>query len=124
MSEPNPDDELEALFARQREVDHQNAPSFHPMRTRSLETQAVHSAIPYLWRWAFAGATALVVALTVLFTTRPHPASPATRHDVLARQLDEIDTALQKSLAAQYELTAWQSPTDFLLQPIHNHYQP
>jgi len=31
-----------------------------------------------------------------------------------------IDAALQKNLAARSDLTAWQSPTDFLLQPVHS----
>ena len=37
MSEPIPDDDLEALFARQRVADRERSPAFHAMRTRSLK---------------------------------------------------------------------------------------
>ena len=120
MSEPLPDDELPALYARQRAADHQSAPSFHAMHRRTMETEATTSRSGSLlaWRWVLPSATALAVGIALLiFTLRP-ATPPAPRHDTLAHQLDEIDTALQRSLTAQHELTAWQSPTDFLL---HTH---
>jgi hypothetical protein len=121
MSEPPPDDELSALFARQRAADHQSAPAFHAMRRRAMETGAAasRSGSPLAWRWVLPAATALAVGIAVLVSAL-HPTPPsAPRHDTLAHQLDEIDAVLQRSLTAQHELTAWQSPTDFLL---HTHY--
>jgi hypothetical protein len=123
MNEPIPEDELETLFGRQRAVHRDNAPSFHATRTRGLDPEAtVHSLAPFLWRWALPGAAMLALVMVALLATR-HPKAPPAR-EALAHQLNEIDAALQRSLAAQHELTAWQSPTDFLLQPIHHDPRP
>ena len=124
MSEPNPDEDLEALFARQRAVDHERSPAFHAMQARNVETRCSgQSAAPLAWRWALPGAIAIGLAVTAaLILHRPDPAAPP--RDALARQLEEIDAALQRSAAAQHDLTAWQSPTDFLLHPIQNENHP
>ena len=118
MNELNPDENLKALFDRQRAADHDRAPGFHAMRTRALAAGAgTPRSMPLAWRWALSGAAALGLA-AILSLHHPAPA-PTRSHDVVVREIDQIDAAVQRSLAAQHELTAWQSPTDFLLHPIN-----
>ena len=126
MSEPNRDDELQSLFARRRVADRKGAPVFHAMRTRALETGATPSpsAPPILWRWLLPAGAALVLGITALLAVHHPTPTPVQTREVLARQLNEIDAALQRSLAAQHELTAWQSPTDFLLPPMQYQNRP
>jgi hypothetical protein len=116
MNEPLPEKDLEALFDRQRAADHERAPGFHAMRTKALATTtAVSPMMPAMWRWALSGAAALTLGLAAILSLH-HPAkAPTASTAALARELEQIDAALQKSLAAQTDLTAWQSPTDFLL---------
>jgi hypothetical protein len=120
MSEP--DDDLKALYTRQRDADQEHAPGFQTMRTRALEdSSAAQSSKPAIsrWAWPLAAAAAVVVVL-VAFLAMPHsPAPPAlTSREEVVRQIGQIDAALQQNLAAQQSITAWQSPTDFLLKPI------
>ena len=125
MNEPTPEDDLKALFDRQRTSDHEQAPAFHAMRTQALRaTPPTSSPLPFAWRSALLGTAALVLVLTTLLSLHHPESAPAISHDALARELDQIDAALQKSLAAQDALTAGQSPTDFLLHPTHNENTP
>ncbi|WP_131989047.1 hypothetical protein [Chthoniobacter flavus] len=121
-----PDDELDSRFTRQRKVDRQNAPSFHAMRTRSLETppggQSERSTL--WWGWVSGSVVALALAIAAWQHTHPHPAPRQRQPELLAQQLDAIDAALQKTMAAQHDLSAWQSPTDFLIPPIQHLDQP
>jgi hypothetical protein len=121
MSELMPDDDLEALFTRQRAADRERSPAFHAMRTRALATDATaaQSAPSPAWRWLLPTGAALALGIVLMLATH-HPTTPPSSSDTLARQLDDIEAALQRSAAAEHELTAWQSPTDFLLQPINN----
>jgi hypothetical protein len=125
MNELKPDDELHGLFARLRDADQQNVPSFHAMRTRRVEARpASGPEASTRWGvWAQVSAAALVLAVTVLLAVHHSPPLSPRQPDLLAQQLDAIDATLQKSLATQDDLSAWQSPTDFLL-PIHNFYHP
>ncbi len=119
MSEPLSDEELRELFGRQRAADHEQAPTFSALRSRPHRSKAAAPAdFAPVWRWALSGAVALILGIATLVSF--HPASrPATvSRDTVTRELDAIDAALQKSLSAQNSVTAWQSPTDFLLNPI------
>ena len=124
MNEPLPEENLKALFARQRTADHQRAPSVHALRTRALATQSAASAMTPLWRWALSGAAALGLALATILSLHHTAKPPIASRDALVHELEQIDAALKKSLAAQEDLTAWQSPTDFLLNPTHNEHTP
>jgi hypothetical protein len=122
MSEPDPNDaDLKALFARQRNAEHERAVGFHALRTRALATlphQATTSAAPQ--RWFLPIAAAAVIVLAAVFTVSHRAAkAPGRSPEATMREMAEIDAAIRKSLAARHDLTAWQSPTDFLLQSIH-----
>jgi len=125
MNDPMPEEDLKGLFARQQAADHERAPSFHAMRTRALTARAAFSpARPATWRWVFSGAAACGLALAAVLSLPHSTKAPVIAPDALAREFDALDATLQKSLAAQNELTAWQSPTDFLLHPNHNENTP
>jgi len=125
MNEPMSDEDLKALFDRRRAADEERAPAFHAMRTRALAARAAHSpARPLAWRWAWSGAAALCLALVATLVLRHSTKAPVVAQAALTREFAELDATLEKSLAAQRELTAWQSPTDFLLQPTHNDTTP
>jgi len=125
MNEPNPDEDLNALFSRRRAADHERAPGFHAMRTRVLTARAaVSPSLPPAWRWALSGAAALGLSLAAVLSLHQPARAPSVSAAALVREIDQIDTALQKSLAAQHDLTAWQAPTDFLLHPSHNENTP
>ena len=114
MSDPLPDDDLQSLFQNQREADHARAPGFHAMRTRALASTKPAPHTSFAWPWALAGSMAILLAfVTVTFLHSSTKPQLATRETVV-RELDQIDAALQKNL------TAWQSPTDFLLNPINH----
>ena len=115
MNDPLPEEDLKALFARQRAADHDRAPTFHAMRTRALASQASAPAMPVGWRWAWSGAAALALGLAAVLSLHRAEKAPIASGEKLVRELDRIDDAVQKSLAAQHDLTACQSPTDFLL---------
>jgi hypothetical protein len=121
-----PEDDLKGLFARQREANRQRAPTFHAMRTRSLEAPSAGqpAASARWWGWVAASVAVLVLAIEVLQNAPPHPAPRPHRSELLALRLDAIDAAMQKSLVAQRDLSAWQSSTDFLLPPLHQLDQP
>ncbi len=125
MNDPIPEEDLKALFARQKVADDERAPSFHAMRTWALAAQAaIAPARPATWRWVLSGAAACCLALVAVLSSHHSTKTPALAQEALAREFDELDATLQKSLAAQSELTAWQSPTDFLLHPNHNENTP
>lgn len=125
MNEPISDEDLNALFERQRAADHERAPGFHALRTRVLADNAAHSpTLPLVWRWALSGAAALGVGLAAVLSLHHLTKAPAVSPDALAREIEQIDDAVQKSLAAQHAFTAWQSPTDFLLNPNNNENAP
>jgi hypothetical protein len=114
------DDDLEALFARQRAADHQRSPAFHAMRTRDLESRtATAASTSLLWRWGLTAACACGLALAALLTLRQHRSPSTMSREMALREIEQIDAAIQKNIRTQSDLTAWQSPTDFLL-PIHN----
>ena len=118
MNEPNPDEDLDALFARQRTADHKYAPSFHAVSARLRAAEPpTPVAWPIFWRWAMPGAAAAVVALAAVFSFHQPAKKPGVAREAVVRELDRIDAAIQKSLAAPEPFTAWQSPTDFLLNP-------
>jgi len=121
MSDPISDEDLQALFARQRAADCEQAPAFLAMSAQARVTQlpAPQATAP-VWHWAWSGAAALGLALAAVLSLYRPTKAPTISRDALAHELDEIDVALRKSIAAQHELTAWQSPTDFLLHPNHN----
>jgi hypothetical protein len=124
MSDQISDDDLKALYARQRTADQERVPGFQAMRTRALEEssrpRSSRIAMPR-WAWPVTAAAAAVLAvITFLVAPRsPAPSKTTSREEVL-RQIALIDTALQKDLATQRTITAWQSPTDFLLKPTIN----
>lgn len=112
------DEDLKGLFARQREADSTRAPGFYAMRARALSETPAPRPIA-LWRWGLSAAAALSLLIVALLWPAPRP-SP-TSYDTLARELDRAQASLHNHLAAQSEFTAWQSPTDFLLNPTqHN----
>ncbi|MDR3406742.1 MAG: hypothetical protein P4L99_29925 [Chthoniobacter sp.] len=120
MNDPMSDEDLKALFARQRAAEDERVPAFHAMRTRALAARAEDSpAMPLAWRWVWSGAVALCLALVAVFSLHHSAKAPVVAQDTLTREFAELDATLEKSLAAQRELTAWQSPTDFLLHPTH-----
>ena len=122
MSEPTSDDDLNALYARQRAVNQERAPSFQAMRASALEasspTRSNGPAVPP-WAWPLTAAAAVLLGV-VAFLAIPRPPTPRalTSQDEVVRQIAQIDAALQKNLATHQSITAWQSPTDFLLKPI------
>ena len=120
MSEPLSDEELRELFGRQRAADHEQAPTFSALRSRPLRSAAAAPAHDFapIWRWALSGAVALVLGLAALVAFHPAPRPATASRDAVTRELEAIDSALQKSLSAQNSVTAWQSPTDFLLNAI------
>jgi hypothetical protein len=125
MNEPIPDEDLQALFARRRSADHERTPGFSAMRSRVLGTAAAApSLMPLMWRWALSGAAALGLGLATVLSLHHSTKAPPVSRNRLARELEQIDAALQKSLAAQNARTAWQSPTDFLLNPTRNENTP
>ncbi|MEP6670878.1 MAG: hypothetical protein ABJF10_17095 [Chthoniobacter sp.] len=127
MNEPTPDDDLQVLFARQRAADHESTSPFHAMRTWALEAGATasQSGLAPGWRWLWPTGAAFALGIVTVWFATHHPATPpASSRDTLARQLAAIDAALQRSAAAQRELIAWQSPTDFLLHPSHHENRP
>jgi hypothetical protein len=125
MNDPMSDEDLKALFTRQRAADDERGPAFHAMRTRALAARAANSpAMPLAWRWMLSGAAALCLALLAVLSLHYSTKAPVTAQDTLTREFAELDATLEKSLAAQRELTAWQSPTDFLLPPTHNDTTP
>jgi hypothetical protein len=120
MNEPLPEDDLHALFERQRAADHEHAPGFHAMRARALASAKSSRLRPVAWPWTLAGSAAAAIALAAMIFLNP-PAKPRLApRDTVIRELDQIDAALQKTLAAREDLTAWQSPTDFLLNSSNN----
>jgi hypothetical protein len=126
MNEPTPDDDLQALFDRQRAADRERASNFHATRSRALASTATASrhGLPLAGRWLWPAGAALAAAIVGLLVAHQQTVPPAPSPAALARQLDEIDAALQRSAAAQQELTAWQSPTDFLIYPTLNDHHP
>lgn len=125
MSDHIPDDDLEALFTRQRAADHRRAPSFHALRTGALAAGSTTTqAMPWTLRWALTGVAALSLMLAGILAFHHTPQPPPGSQAALAQELDAIDAALQKSIAAQESLTAWQSPTDFLLASTYQHNIP
>jgi hypothetical protein len=120
MSDPNSDEDLKNLYARQRAGDQEHLPGFQAMRTRTLEEYSGDRASrPAMLRWAWPlAATAAVVLTAVAFRVAPHSstAAKAASREEAVRQIELIDAALQKDLANRQSITAWQSPTDFLLK--------
>jgi hypothetical protein len=118
MNEPLSDEELRALFTRQRAADHEQAPTFCALCGRSQSTEvAAPAAFPPVWRWALSGAVALGLGIAAVLSFHQTPRTAVVSHETLTRELDAIDVALRKSLSAQNSVTAWQSPTDFILNP-------
>jgi hypothetical protein len=125
MSEPLPDEDLQALFDRQRRADHERTPTFHALRSRALTSRPnAPRRIPAGWRWAMTGTAAFGLALAAILALHQPVRPPLAAREMLVRQLDQVDAALEKSLAAQSALTAWQSPTDFLLNSTINEHRP
>jgi hypothetical protein len=123
MNEPIPDDDLKTHYARQRAANQERAPEFQAMRARALEesfaAQSFKRTIPR-WAWPLAAAAAVLLGIVAFLAIPRSPIPPAlTSHDEAVRQIEQIDAALQKNLAAHQSITAWQSPTDFLLKPIN-----
>jgi hypothetical protein len=119
MSEPTSDDDLKTLYARQRSADQEHVPGFQAMRTRALEAgSCTGSSRPVIpgWAWPLTAAAAVVLAAIAFHPRSPAPSKTTSREEAL-RQIQLIDVALRKDLAAQQSITAWQSPTDFLLKP-------
>jgi hypothetical protein len=122
MNDPLPDDDLSGLFTRQRTSERGRAPAFHGMRTRAIEG-AGRAAPPHViptWRWVAAAAALLMLGVGGFFSMHQRTPPPAVSREDVVREIAQVDEALQKSLAAQSSLTAWQSPTDFLLHSIHS----
>lgn len=110
----DPEEDLRTLFARLREADREQAPGFYAMRARAL---APTPRLLPLWRWGLTAAAALgLLGAALLF--RPASRSGPVTYDALAQELERAQASLHEHLAAQSELTTWQSPTDFLLHPI------
>jgi hypothetical protein len=113
-----PDEDLQELFARQREVDRTCAPGFYAMRARVLADAPASRPIA-LWRWGLLTATALGLLFATLLrpvsAPKSAPRTAPTSYDALARELDRAQASLNDRLMAQSQITAWQSPTDFLL---------
>jgi hypothetical protein len=125
MTDPIPDEDLRALFARQRCADRERAPGFAALCIRKPGAAAVTTGWPPLaWRWAMPGAAALGLGLTLIFSLHHSAKVPLRSPGALELDLEQIDASLQESLAAQTALTAWQSPTDFLLTPTHHEDTP
>jgi hypothetical protein len=74
------------------------------------------------WCWAFPAAAALGLAIAAIVTEVPHrpPHLEAPSTAALVYEIDQARASLDQRLAAQGALTAWQSPTDFLLNPSHD----
>jgi hypothetical protein len=134
MSDPlsnNDDDELRALFDRQREADQKRAPSFHTLRTRALAEEQGAATQPKRMvpmRELWPSAVALVALLTLIITADHFPQKRASspqqqQEQQFAQELAQIDRALRRSATTE-ELMAWQSPTDFLIYPTTNPNHP
>jgi hypothetical protein len=121
MNDSTPDEDLKALFARQRAADHEHVPGFHAMRARALQAGATApSDVGFAWRWVIPVAAALLLGIVTFHVARPNQAPAPASREIAVREIERIDAALQKSISARQSLTAWQSPTDFLLNPIHS----
>ena len=122
MNEPNPEDDLQPLFDLQRDLDRPHASTFHAMRSRVLQAEIAisRSKPPLIWPWLLPAGAIAALGFVVWFAA-PRSAVPlAPSRRALSQQLEELQTALQRNAASEHALTAWQSPTDFLLRPIHN----
>ncbi|HEY3899708.1 MAG TPA: hypothetical protein VGM54_13895 [Chthoniobacter sp.] len=121
MSEP--DDDLKALYARQRAANEERVLEFQAMRARALESGfATRSDKPAIlrWAWPLTAATAVLVGVVAFLATLRSPTPRAlASQDEAVRQIEQIDAALKMNLAEHQSITAWQSPTDFLLKPIN-----
>ncbi len=101
MNDPN--DPLRELFAKQRQVTHQHAPRWQGLPEH--RPQPLHR----LPAWSLATAAVLVLGLTFL-ALRPQRPTLASLPPLLPPPAAEHLLELPEP-----SLTAWQSPTDFLL---------
>lgn len=115
MIDPGTNDHLKVLFTRQRAAERRQAPSFRAM------TASPREASPSAWPWAWAARMALALGLAVAAIWWGRPVAPQDRQDALVQQLEQTRAAIEVSLADRSALTAWQAPTDFLLNPTDTH---
>ena len=101
MNDPN--DPLRELFAKQRQATHEHAP-----RWKGLPDEKP-PLIHRLPAWSMASAAVLVLGLTFL-AWRPQPLALSSLSPLLPPPAAEHLLELP-----EFSLTAWQSPTDFLL---------
>ena len=101
MNDPN--DPLRELFAKQRHATHEHAPPWKGLPDE--KPQPIHR----LPAWSMAAAAVLVLGLTFL-ALRPQRPTLASLPPLLPPPAAEHLLELP-----EFSLTAWQSPTDFLL---------
>jgi hypothetical protein len=120
MNEPLSDQDLQALYGRQRQLYQEHAPIFAVLRNRAqAQGLALPSPAVALWRRVVpATAAVMLLAFAVFISRHQPPSAKKLSPAAISQEMARIDAALQKDLAAQHSLTAWASPTDFLLQPI------
>lgn len=110
----DPDPQLRDLFARQRDEDRAVAPRW---RSSLLRAGRVPHTTVWAWRWVATAACAVLLG----FWVKERPAPPPTPLAALPELLPLANSTARlfsELPAPTLPITAWQSPTDFLL-PTH-----
>jgi hypothetical protein len=117
---PNPEQRLQVLFNENRRLDERLAPSFERMLSNPAYAPKARAA----YRIGFTGyfTAAALIILTITMGMRLHrPAGPST----IVRQLPADERlGLPANEPPAMALSAWQSPTAFLLQASDDWGQP
>lgn len=120
MNTPFDDDDLHRRFQAMREETRAQAPS--PARMRASNARASSTPAPTFAWWRLAVPAFAVVAVLVGLARLLSPPEREVPPNVSAPAAMEWDRALA-SLSRELEqpgLSAWEAPTDFLLQSNHH----
>ncbi len=110
----DPDSSLREFFARQRDEDRAAAPGW---RNSLLRANRAPRTPVFAWRWVPAAACAVLLGFWVKEQHAPPP-TPLSALSELLPAADSNPPLFTDIPAPVLPITAWQSPTDFLL-PTH-----